>query len=546
MRRSTSAARRACAVGTTIALIGLTTGLGIMTATSASAAETEPSVSAPSVSAPATAGDTSADNTPADNTPDGTAPTGGSESTGPAADSGSGSSDTSGSGDTGSTTPGDSSTGTPGTGTPGDGSTATGPVTPPSTTPATTPAAPDDQPTKSVRASAVQTATIEGDLTVGSLLQAADEGFTSDSLDYVWTDEAGTTLSKRQTYTIAPALAGQRITVTVTSDVPDEKATAVTETAIAPVFVDEDGQPISDDDSDAYIETKAGEAFSTTFRALSTPAPALSITWSDDDGEETTKAPAGVAFDPKTGVLSGTLTDALEYYDFTVTATTTTPSGVVSTDQYGEILVEAGDPVGIEVLSIDKDGLEAGTTTSAWVIHPNGDVYTEDLRGDTEPVKGGQVTVQQGGTLAVGATKVDRFGNPTFPDFNEETGEPIFFTPTVTSDVATDVIAADPDLGEVGYVSVTFPHASTHTLTVSGASLPSTSFTVDVRPNAVPAVVPAQPVVPAAVTTHHVGSGRLAYTGTDSTSALPWALGLVLAGIGLIGARTLRRRHAQR
>jgi len=63
-----------------------------------------------------------------------------------------------------------------------------------------------------------------------------------------------------------------------------------------------------------------------------------------------------------------------------------------------------------------------------------------------------------------------------------------------------------------------------------------------VRPTAVSTIVPTKPVV----ATHHVGSGRLAYTGTDSTGALPWALGLVLAGVGLIGARSLRRRRAQR
>ncbi|WFR65879.1 hypothetical protein P9139_12015 [Curtobacterium flaccumfaciens] len=196
------------------------------------------------------------------------------------------------------------------------------------------------------------------------------------------------------------------------------------------------------------------------------------------------------------------------------------------------------------MVSVDKDALLAGTATSAWIIHPNGDVYTEDLLGDDEPVKGGQVTVAQGGTLLVGGSKVDRFGNTIFPDFDEDTDEPIVFTPTVTSDVASDVIEPDSDLGELGVVSVTFPHASTHTLTVSGAGLPSTSFAVDVRPTAVPAVV--TPVEPAAVAVHHTGAGRLAYTGTDATGALPWALGLVLAGVGLIGARTLRRRRAQR
>jgi hypothetical protein len=558
VRRSTSAARRACAVGTTIALIGLTTGLGIMTATSASAVEADrPAAQATSV---ATGSDSSGDTTtptdaPANDTAAGSG-SAGSEAPGDTA----GGTGTPAPGDTagGSGTPaaGDAGTGTgtgPGSdapsgtdaGTPAPSDAGT-PGTAPATAPATTPTAPD-QPAKSIRAAARQSVTIEGDLTVGSELVAKQAGFTSGSkISYLWTDESGATLSETATYTVAKELAGTTITVTLEGDTPGETATATTDTAIAPVFVDEDGQPLSDDDADPYIEATAGEAFSYTFRAFSTPAPTLSITWFDDEGNETKTAPAGVTFDPATGVVSGTLTKANEFAEFTVTATTTAVAGTVSSDQYGQLSVEAGAPAGIEVTSLDKGALLDGTAKSAWLIYPNGDVYTEDLLGDSEPVKGGTVSVPHGGTLLVAGAKVDRFGNEVFPDFDEETGEPIFFTPTVTSDVATDVIEPDSDLGEIGVVSVTFPHASTHTLTVSGASLPSTVFAVDVRPAAVPAAVPAQPVAPAAVVTHHVGSGRLAYTGTDSTDALPWALGLVLAGLGLIGARTVRRRRAQR
>lgn len=65
MRRSTSTVRRACAVGTTVALIGLTTGLGVMTATAATAAESNPAVSAPATAAAdgTTPGDTATDGT---------------------------------------------------------------------------------------------------------------------------------------------------------------------------------------------------------------------------------------------------------------------------------------------------------------------------------------------------------------------------------------------------------------------------------------------------------------------------------------------------
>lgn len=547
VRRSTSTVRRACAVGTTIALVGLTTGLGIMTASAASAA-TEPDAS---VSAPATTGTS-------DTTSNDTGTTTPGTGTGTGTDTGSGTPD--GAPSTGGTTGGtggdeapaggtDGSTADPAAGTPdvGDPGTVSGGIESPgdaTTAPASAPGTADDQPTKSVRVAAAPSATITGDLTVGSQLVAEPEGFTSGSKSsYLWTDESGATLSESAAYTIDPALAGQQITVTVEGSVAGESATAKTETAVAPVFLDEDGQPDVDGE-DGYVDATAGEAFTHTFRALSTPAPTLSITWFDDEDDEPTTAPAGVRFNPETGVLSGTLTDAEKYYSFDVTATTKATSGTVTNDLYGQISVEAAAPAGIEVLSIDKDALLAGTATSAWIIHPNGDVYTQDILGDADPVKGGHVSVAQGGTLLVGGSKVDRFGNTIYPDIDDETDEPVFFTPTVTSDVASDVIASDSDLGEVGYVSVTFPHASTHTLTVSGAGVPSTSFAVDVRPAAVPTVV--TPVKPAAVAVHHTGAGRLAYTGTDATSALPWALGLVLAGAGLIGARTLRRRHAQR
>ncbi len=550
VRRSTSTVRRACAVGTTIALVGLTTGLGIMTASAASAA-TDPDAS---VSAPATTGtsDTTSNDAGATTSDAGT---GTDSSSG--TDTGSGTADgsTSTGGTTGGTTGNEAPAGgtdgsavDPTAGTPATGDPATDPTgteTPgDATTAPATPGTADDQPTKSVQVAAAQSVTITGDLTVGSQLVAEPKGFTSGSKSsYLWTDESGATLSETAAYTIDPALAGQQITVTVEGSVAGESATTKTDTAVAPVFLDQDGEPDLYGD-DASIDATAGEAFTHTFRALSTPAPTLSITWFDEEDDEPTTAPAGVEFDPETGVLSGTLTNAEEYYSFDVTATTKATSGTVTSDLYGQISVEAAAPAGIEVVSIDKDGLTEGTTTSAWVIHPNGDVYTQDLLGDADPVKGGHVSVAQGGTLLVGGSKVDRFGNTIYPDFDEETDEPLFFTPTVTSDVASDVITPDSDLGEVGYVSVTFPHASTHTLTVSGAGVPSTSFAVDVRPAAVPTVV--TPVKPAAVAVHHTGAGRLAYTGTDATGALPWALGLVLAGIGLIGARTLRRRHAQR
>ncbi|QZQ53693.1 hypothetical protein KZI27_00180 (plasmid) [Curtobacterium sp. TC1] len=117
--------------------------------------------------------------------------------------------------------------------------------------------------------------------------------------------------------------------------------------------------------------------------------------------------------------------------------------------------------------------------------------------------------------------------------------------PTVTSDVASDVIAPDPELGDFGIVGVTFPHASTHTLSVALGSF-STSFSVEVQPATTTVVTPAAPTPVAAPVTPMNRGGQLAYTGSDATGLLPWALGLLVACAGLIGARALRRRRAQR
>ncbi|MEG8037773.1 hypothetical protein QP157_21395 [Sphingomonas sp. LR61] len=53
------------------------------------------------------------------------------------------------------------------------------------------------------------------------------------------------------------------------------------------------------------------------------------------------------------------------------------------------------------------------------------------------------------------------------------------------------------------------------------------------QPAATTVVNPAAPVAPTNT------GGQIAYTGTDATGALPWALGLLVAGDGLVGARTL-------
>ena len=221
--------------------------------------------------------------------------------------------------------------------------------------------------------------------------------------------------------------------------------------------------------------------------------------------------------------------------EFAVTAT----SGTESVTQYVSMTVEAAAPVGVMVYTTDRAGLfdesdDDDAERTSWIIEPDGSVYT---LGEEDFTVGGRPTVKQGGTLVIQGGAVDRFGNP-IGGFDDETPE----MPVVTSDVASDVIAPDPDLGDLGLVDVTFPHASIHNLTVASGAF-STSFAVDVRPTVAPAVAPVPVAAPGAPVNT---GGTLAYTGSDTTDALPWALGLLVAGAGLIGARFARRRRAQR
>nr|WP_246328364.1 putative Ig domain-containing protein [Curtobacterium pusillum] len=319
-------------------------------------------------------------------------------------------------------------------------------------------------------------------------------------------------------------------------------------------------------DDPLYLDATAGDAFSYTFRAQGSPAPTYQLDWyygdeeadadsivasksqadsiaigygfdeGDDDYTVDDQLPDGITFDPATGELSGTATLA-SYYDFAVTAT----SGDVSTTQYVELTVDPAAAFGITAFTMDEKSITA-RDKRIWLIQPDGTISTVDLTTDEDGfpeelslTPTGRPTVDQGGTLVVSGSPVDRFGNDT--STYDDDGNPTFI-PTVTSDVASDVVAPYEENGAEGQgvFGVTFPHASVHTLTVSSGALQPVSFAVDVRPTT-PTVAVVKPVAT---------TGQLAYTGSDATGALPWALGLVLAGVGLIGARTLRRRHAQR
>lgn len=541
MHRSTSAVRRACAVGTTVALVGLTTGLGIMSATAASAVEpvdsTQPVVSeetpAP-VDQAETPAPTDDPTVPADETTDVPAPAPAEETPAP--------------------TPSDDAT-----------APADEPAAPETTAPAAETPAPTAKPTPDVTTKAADASvTIDGAAKVGTLLSAVVTGFDEDSsYKYVWADQDRNVLSKTATYRIDPTDVRKTITVTVTGTLPGATdTTSVTSDATAPVsqppaFLGEDGKPTkagADADHPLELSTAAGDAFSYTFRAQGFPEPTYALAYSFDEDAEFYDSPAdqlpdGLTFDASTGELSGVTTWSSDW-TFAVTAT----SGTETVTQYVDLTVEAAAPLGVVVFTTDRAGAfdfddDDTSTRTTWVIDPEGKVYTITMKGDGEggsvgtEVDGGRPTIKQGGTLVVSGNLVDRYGNEIL-DENDES-----IVPTVTSDVASDVIAPDPDLDFFGLVNVTFPHASIHNLTVAAGEF-STSFAVDVQPTAVPAVpgvaTPVTPVPAAAPVTPTNRGGQLAYTGTDATGALPWALGLLVAGAGLIGARTLRRRRAQR
>ncbi|MBF4609004.1 putative Ig domain-containing protein [Curtobacterium sp. VKM Ac-1393] len=557
MRHSASTVRRACAVGTTAALVALTTGLGIITATAAHAdTATDPSTTT-ATSAPA-----------ATEAPVPTADEGDSTASAPAPSPA-------------ETAPADGADAPDET----DATDATAPAAddPEPSAPTTTAPTPAQTDAPTAPQAADPAVTITGDTKVGSVLTAVPTGFDQDgAFRYVWTEEGSTAvLATTGSYTVDAAQAGLQLSVQVTGALADGTTATVTATSAAiaqdPAFVDAAGQPITrgtDAGDPLPLQATAGKAFSHTFRAQGSPAPTYALAWyygdddgnvvmtksqaaalaagssggsgwtigfgfqPDDEGEDfgpELQLPDGVTFDATTGELRGTATLASNF-DFAVTAT----SGTESVTQYVELTVDPAAAFGVQVFTLDAKSVAAPKKTM-WIIGTDGTVLTVKLTldedgsfGGLDVVDGGRPTVAQGGTLVVSGNLVDRFGNPV--DFADEGGNPVW-TPIVTSDVASDVIAPYTEFDAESAVGVTFPHASTHTLTVGGTGLQSTSFAVDVRPT-----VPTVPTVSVAGATPT--SGQLAYTGSEATGALPWALGLVLVGAGMLGARAVRRRRA--
>lgn len=269
----------------------------------------------------------------------------------------------------------------------------------------------------------------------------------------------------------------------------------------------------SSPESPLRLEATAGEAFSHDFAVDTAPG---------EDARYTLRSPApeladdplrgtSLRFDQRTGVLSGSDTAA-----GLLSLSVDTTVGDRTTTRYVELTVRPGATTGLQVWltpvgdpqlrdwKVDQDGTVTET------VFPHG--------GPGRSTTVSRPSVPQSSTLDVRATPVDRWGNFS-ARYEDLDGDGSAIRSDVRSDVATDVVTADG-----AAVRVRFPHASTHTLTISrdGAT----------------AVVPIT-VVPR--------DGQLAFTGADTTAPLAASGGLLAVGAALLlhrARRHLRRRRA--
>jgi len=532
VRRSTSTVRRACAVGTTAALIGLTTGLGLMTATAATAAEPAPAPTQDVVPAPGAADDGSTPPSDTETGADAGAGTGTGSDADTGADTGTGSDADTGA-DTG--TGSDADTGAD-TGTGADqGSGTESPVLPGADT--TPPPAGEQGPTTPEVAPAPGgTVAIDGAAKVGVTLHARTTGFVG-ARSYAWTrDGDERTLSVDDNYTPTKDDIGHVITLSVSDELGAEPVSATTATITQDVrFPDSDAEGVA---APVTLTDDAGVAFDHSFAvAEGSGTITYSIGYADPEGLDADDdrapedfLPDGADFDPNTGRLTGTALIA-DVSEFTViasngTSTATLPVSItVRPDVAVGVLAFAQDYTFDQLFDDEEQQL------NEWVILPDGStigIHQSEEAPEDYSLDDGNPTVRQGQSLWVSGAPVDQYGNAAI-DLSEDVELP---RPAVTSDVSTDQVAWDDDEGAA---RVAFPHASTHRLTVATSGV-SVAFDVTVVPNAATVAT----VVPTG------GRGQLAYTGTDATSAVPWAIGLVAAGAGLIGAGAVRRRRAQR
>ncbi|PZE88907.1 hypothetical protein DEI95_14915 [Curtobacterium sp. MCBD17_008] len=401
---------------------------------------------------------------------------------------------------------------------------------------------------------------LAGDAKVGAKLTAEPKGFTKpSSFSFTWAVDGVETDDDGPTYTIQEADLGKVVSVTVLNTLRDGSTESVS-AASATVGADPAFATESSEDDPLVITTVAGERIDLDLTAAGSPAPTYELDWfSAEDAEwaDEDEITPDEQLPDHTRFVDGHLLGApRDAYPSTFKVTATNAFG--SASQWVEIDVVAAAPAGVEVFAADEEAVENEPTedTKAWLIEPNGKVQTFEFQSDPEfggevygtLVPGGRPTIEQGRTLLVGGTPVDRFGN--YVEFDEDGPFP---ATTVTSDVASDEIVSDSEFGDVG---IRPTEVSTHHITVSQGAAPTT-FALDVTaapaegttpPVATPPVS-APPVLtqPAAapigtVPVRTAAHGRLAYTGTDSTDALPWALAMLAAGAALVGLRTVRRR----
>ncbi|WP_144714338.1 hypothetical protein [Curtobacterium pusillum] len=282
-------------------------------------------------------------------------------------------------------------------------------------------------------------------------------------------------------------------------------STSFTAVVTAQQLAFEDG---SSADHPIAVGATAGEPFTRPF-PVSGAAEEVRYELRSAGGQpfDDSSAPDGpeVSVDPTTGVLTGTATTAGSF-PFEVVATSGGQEAVAHVELTVSPAAFAGFTVG--VMATDRTGSES------WGV--DGDTVTHFVDG-AEPERVDAIPVRQGDRMLVLAVPIDAYGNAV-ADHDDL---------TITSDVATDRIAYDPDTAATW---VTFEHASPHIVTVAYQD----------RTQAIPFAV--QPVAAPAGSTTNTSSGRLAYTGADTSGPLAWALGLLAAGGGLLVHRLRRRR----
>ncbi|MBT2500928.1 hypothetical protein [Curtobacterium sp. ISL-83] len=382
----------------------------------------------------------------------------------------------------------------------------------PTTLDATAPAAP------AAPTATTTTATITGTVRIGQVLHVTTTGFTG-ATTTAWTSN-GKPAGSETTYTITPADAGHVIAVTVSSTVQGEAPATASTTAVPDqIAFTEQSTP----EAPIRLASTAGERFAHQFTATGSATALHYLLLSGPTafpvpGNDHPIAPESVSLDESTGFLSGAPTTAGEY-DFQVMAA----NGNRAATEYVHLSVRPAAAKTLQLFIDDPSDAPLAGAPGAWGLGEDGRLLrylaeaSDDASGPVDAVRLGQ-----GGSLVITTTPLDAYGNDT-----RLAGTP---TPTVTSSRTSDAVAGGTSAWDT---VVRFPEAGRSTITVTDGTL-TTSFAVDVEQRTAASAVG-----------HHTGAaphGTLAYTGSDESGPLAWALGLLAAGAGLLVHRLRRRR----